>query len=190
MIVNVVVLMLIQIDIILNIYYANKAGINIGLITIAWGSVTVFLLMLFDRCLFGQRITIFAYISILMIVGSIILVAYDHMPSKQVDNKKNKTSSALQTTMILTFFTPILFAVHNLISRSTQDRLAVFDFDPVTWNLTSMSCGNCVILVFAIVEWSKNGIDMQWFWIGLIASFFGAVGVANFMSAFNILSGS
>ena len=66
----------------LNIYYANLAGVNIGLITVIW-RISIFMGAFSDYLIFGQKLKYYHYIGLILIFMCSVLIAFDHMPKEK-----------------------------------------------------------------------------------------------------------
>ena len=62
----------------LNIYFAEEAGINVGLVTIIW-RVSVFIGALLDYIYFKTKLKYYHFLGLILMVVCVVIISVDHM---------------------------------------------------------------------------------------------------------------
>ena len=79
-------LMAAHLCILLNVYFAEKSGINLGLVTIAWRA-SIFIGAFLDYVLFKTKLKYYHFLGLTLIVFCVCLVSVDHMKKEDLRTK-------------------------------------------------------------------------------------------------------
>lgn len=158
----------------LTIYFAVAADVNVGVITTIW-SITPFFLALADYLLFNVRLGSHHYIGITLIVISTILISL----IKVIDPDFVKSTEVVKTVPTIIpvcfgLFTPVFFTIFGMtIKHLTQERIGF-----ITWNLSfnSILVMNTIMLIIVLPYWNAGHFDKRLFWLGFFGSIIDTLG--------------
>ena len=77
--------------ILLNVFFAERAGINLGLITIAWRASILFGAFM-DFIIFKEKLKYYHFLGLILIVSCVTLISIDHLPKSSVASAVKENS--------------------------------------------------------------------------------------------------
>ena len=148
----------------LDIYFANKANVNTGIITIIW-KTAIFITLFFDYFLHGTKLFYFHWIGLFSCMLCTIFMGVSNIGKAGVADTL--------TVTLLPVWIPIVFALAmalfvsiNAMQTKNLDKRG-FDANQITVN--ALTLFNGIVLFFvAIPYWSKNVFYLDLFWLGLV----------------------
>ena len=166
----------------LTMYFANRANINVGLITTIW-SVNPLFLAFMDSLIFGQKLQYFHHIGMIAIVICTIALSLSGVISPKTETAEVDLSNLLPTWIPVLFgiITPMAFTANGMIIKSlTSERMG---FNPSNLSFGAYFIVNCIVMVGAVYYWINYEFDSYLLIVGLIGSMINTCGIALIQNA-------
>jgi multidrug transporter EmrE-like cation transporter len=163
------------------LFFANKANINVGLITTIW-SVNPLFMAIMDSIMFHQKLQYYHHIGMVAIVACTVVLSL----SGVVSPKEPSDSSLfnMEVAEILPTWVPVIFGVITPMSFTANGMIVKtltkpeVGFNPSVLSYSAYLVVNLVVLIGAIIYWTMWTFDSYLFLVGLIGSMINTVGIA------------
>ena len=179
-------------------YYSHMADVNVGIITTLW-SVQPLAAAFLDYLIYGERLTIYHLIGIIMVIVSALLISFSKFADANSDADVNIAIPNLADIKIEIYdekfpkwiavlfgiLTPCFFVASALfIKHLTSPKVG---FDAITVSFAS-SCTMSIVVIILGVTWYWKEVDTfnrRLFIIGFFGSIFDTCGKACIQRAYS-----
>lgn len=169
-------------------YFANTAGVNVGVITTIW-SVNPLFMAVADYLIYGQRLQYFHIIGLIAIVACTICISLSSVVGAQpAPLQANMVADHLKDPIwipiVFGILTPVTFTVNGILTKHlTGDKMK---FNPSTISFSAYLLVNIIVLLCAIPYWQAIPFSQYLFWIGLVGSVINTLGIVCIQNALSL----
>ena len=170
----------------LTMYYSHMANVNVGIITTLW-SVQPLAAGAFDYILYGERLTIFHLVGIVMVVASAFCISYSKVEATEPDPFVEIYDEKFPKWIAVLFgiLTPCFFVAGGLwIKHMTKPGVG---FEAMTVSFSSSLVTSTITIIIG-VSWYWRSVavfEKKLFLIGFFGSIFESFGQAFIYKAYS-----
>jgi drug/metabolite transporter (DMT)-like permease len=165
-------------------YFSNRAGVNVGIITTIW-SLNPLFVAIADYFIFGQPLKHYHYQGLFSILVCSVIISLSGMvnATTQAGHETGEVSKRVPTWIPVIFgiVTPIAFTVSGMLTKHLSSERVGFDISTLAF--TCYLVVNVVVLIIAIPYWSSYGFSKYLFWMGLVGSIVNTLGIVCIQNA-------
>ena len=168
----------------LTMYFANSAGVNVGVITTIW-SLNPLFMAIADYIFNNQKLHYYHIIGLISITLCCIVISLSGVVGVAPATQEVKVyDTPMWIPVLFGIATPMFFTTNGLLTKHlTSERIG---FNASTISFTSYFIVNVIVMIVAIPYWSMYGFSQYLFWLGLVGSIINTLGIVCIQNALSL----
>jgi len=161
-------------------FFATKAGINVGVITVIW-SVNPLLMALADRIIYKTKLKYYHYIGLISIlICTVIIAVYGSGKSpkaeiKSIELYEIKEKCPAWIPVLFGLVTPCMFTTNGMFTKKVVSPEVGFNASDISFS--SYFIVNIFVLCAAIPYWVNVSFEPFLFWVGGVGAIINTLGL-------------